>query len=83
MRHLAIMLVSLLIAFLGSGCASSVDQIVYVPQKCVIEKVAYPSIERRQFLQGEEIEASKMAVRNYFVMKEYAEHLVNNQKVCE
>lgn len=86
MRPVAIMLVSFLIVLLGSGCASKqpcIDQIVKVPQKCVLHVGEYPNIENEQFGKGEELEAVKQATRNYVKMKEYSDVLLEEIKICQ
>ncbi len=78
MPRLVITLVSFLIAFIGSGCASKepcIDQMVNIPQKCVMNEGEVPMIERREFKKGEELEQSKWAYGNYLIMKAYAEKL--------
>ena len=78
MPRLLIMLVSFSIALIGSGCASKeqcIDQMVNIPQKCVMEEGEMPTIEKREFKKGEEFEQSKWAYGNYLTIKAYAEKL--------
>lgn len=86
MRQVATMLVLFSIALLGSGCATTqpcIDQIVQVPQKCVLHVGEYPVVEKKQFNQGEELEQSKQAYRNYLKMKEYVDELLEEINICQ
>lgn len=86
MRHHAIMLVTFSIILLGSGCAEKqpcTDQIVKVPQKCVLHVSEYPQIENEQFEKGEELKAVKQAAQNYLKMKEYNDVLLEEIKICQ
>lgn len=84
MRHLAIILALLLIALFGSGCVAKTDQIVYMPQKCHVELSLMPSVEQCKFEKKEDaLSWGQCSYRNYLVIKEHAETLRVEAKVCE
>lgn len=86
MRPVVLMLVTFLIALLGSGCAPKepcVDQFVNIPQKCVIKVEEMPVIESKTFKEGEELGQSKWVYTNYLLIKEYAMKLRKDIKQCQ
>lgn len=86
MRQAVTMLVVFLIALLGSGCSVGaqpcVDDIVFIPQKCVVPSRDYPEIETMKFEVGNELAQSKQAYKNYLKLKEYTELLKGDLSVC-
>lgn len=81
MRLTAIICVSLLVVLTGSGCAAKTDQIVYVPQKCKV--MLSPNPESAQCDSKDMLEWGKCAYKNYLIVKEYAEVIKTEAKVCE
>ncbi len=89
MRHLVIMLVTFLIAVLGSGCSVNqpqipqIDQFVNVPQRCTIELDPIPVIEPKTFQKGKELEQARWVDGNYLIMKEDNEKIRAKVKKCQ
>lgn len=69
------------LAILLNGCADKVDQIVYVPQKCIVEIVNEPSIEECDTKNI--LEWGKCAYINYLKEKEARELQVKNAEACK
>ena len=84
MQHLAITLALLLITLFGSGCAAVTDQIVYMPQKCYVELSPMPIVEQCKFEKKEDaLSWGQCSYENYLIMKEHAETIRVEAKVCE
>ena len=85
MKHQIIIAVyAIWIALLINGCAvkqPELQQVVYVPQKCIIPTVEEPIIDNASYTEPRDI-VSK-ALMNYTKMKEYAEKLLASQTVCK
>ena len=71
------------IALFFSGCVSKQpeQQIIYIPQKCIIPAVEEPEIDNTSYTDPKDIIAK--ALMNYTKMKEYAEKLLASQSVCK
>lgn len=77
MRQVAVMLISILIAFLGSGCGGKQAECVpvYLPQKCPLLEREKPKPETRQFPESQMLEQSQQATRNYVGIDKFADQL--------
>jgi len=83
-RMIATIVLIILILSLINGCAvkqPELQQVVYVPQKCIIPTVEEPIIDNASYTEPRDI-VSK-ALTNYTKMKEYAEKLLTSQSVCK
>ena len=80
MKHFVIMLMSFFLLLSISGCTPKTIYIK-VPQKCTIPDTEEPSIDNSYG--GDIMVSAKRCAKNYTKMKEYADKLKVNSKVCQ
>jgi hypothetical protein len=66
---------------MAKPCPASQVEYVNVPQKCVVPYTEEPVIDNAHYETYPQIVVK--ALQNYTAMKEYAEVLLENSKVCQ